>query len=426
MVPTRVACGSCHDDVDFDTGEGHGSGGAQLVDTFCGNCHPPQGPITEALRPVETVHQGVAREMEAGRYRGDGNGYTFGDVSYDGETDELTIDYAVVRDGVKMDLETDPAWANGGSLNFQIGWSTEEIRNQGSGSSPAPAQPVRVSARDFGGVVTHLGGGDYRAVIPKPEEASGVLAVMLEGRPVADLLGDGNFSRLPVQAQIANVSVERRLGATPRRAIVDIAKCNSCHDHGGAGLSFHGTNRTLATTSCGVCHNGDATDIRQRPANPGDAPDGKREESIDFKRIVHGIHSGVDLAQGLVLYGFRGSVHDYSEVRFIGNNENCLTCHLPGTYSTEDAWETTSSTIDTGVEITETADDLRISRVAAVCSSCHDDDRAQHHMLLGGASFMALEKDILMAPEPTSRMLALAALATVTLLGGRHRRRQRG
>ncbi len=43
-------------------------------------------------------------------------------------------------------------------------------------------------------------------------------------------------------------------------------------------------------------------------------------------------------------------------------------------------------------------------------------------MLLGGASFMALEKDILMAPEPTSRMLALAALATVTFLGRRHRR----
>jgi len=37
--PNRMACGGCHDNVDFQTGDGHGSGGPQLNDQNCKNCH---------------------------------------------------------------------------------------------------------------------------------------------------------------------------------------------------------------------------------------------------------------------------------------------------------------------------------------------------------------------------------------------------
>ena len=40
--PTRTACGSCHDDVNFATGEGHVAG-PQFDDKLCANCHIPQG-----------------------------------------------------------------------------------------------------------------------------------------------------------------------------------------------------------------------------------------------------------------------------------------------------------------------------------------------------------------------------------------------
>ncbi len=40
--PTRVACGSCHDNVNFATGANH-PGGFQTDDTECANCHIPQG-----------------------------------------------------------------------------------------------------------------------------------------------------------------------------------------------------------------------------------------------------------------------------------------------------------------------------------------------------------------------------------------------
>jgi OmcA/MtrC family decaheme c-type cytochrome len=37
--PNRMACGGCHDNLDFQTGDGHGAGGPQLNDQNCVNCH---------------------------------------------------------------------------------------------------------------------------------------------------------------------------------------------------------------------------------------------------------------------------------------------------------------------------------------------------------------------------------------------------
>jgi OmcA/MtrC family decaheme c-type cytochrome len=42
--PTRQACGSCHNDVNFATGAKH-AGGPQFDDNLCSTCHIPQGEI---------------------------------------------------------------------------------------------------------------------------------------------------------------------------------------------------------------------------------------------------------------------------------------------------------------------------------------------------------------------------------------------
>ncbi len=39
LAPSRDACGSCHDDVDFATGDNH-DGGQQTTDSVCSSCHP--------------------------------------------------------------------------------------------------------------------------------------------------------------------------------------------------------------------------------------------------------------------------------------------------------------------------------------------------------------------------------------------------
>ncbi len=422
--PNREACGSCHDDVNFDTGLNHSDGGQQPNNRFCSNCHPSDGPITDSTFPVSAVHQGVARAQEGAQYRGAGNGIAIESATFDRVAETLTVDFSVTRAGQKMSLQTDPRWANGARLGLDVAWSTDDYTNEGSDSTPAPAQPIGRNLLDVGGAVSDLGNGSYRTVVDVSTFGFDGVGVGIEGHPQADLLGMGQYSAIPVKSAVRFVSFEPRVPLRPRRQVIDIAKCNACHDSGGAGISLHGTNRTGEMQVCVMCHNPNATDIRRRPLDPGTTPDGKVEESVDMKRMIHMIHMGGDLEEPLVVYGFGGSVHDYAGVEFIGNNKNCLTCHRPGTYSTDDAWTTLPSTIDSGADVTDPADDLNISPVTAVCSSCHDSDRAKDHMRANGGSFGAFDLDILIpAPEPGGLQLSLAALCTMGLLARRRLRR---
>jgi OmcA/MtrC family decaheme c-type cytochrome len=237
----------------------------------------------------------------------------------------------------------------------------------------------------------------YRVVASLPSSASGTATVSIEGHPAADLDGDGSLGdRLAVKNVFEHVSLGGgRAMAVARRSVVDGDKCNECHDAAGQGISLHGNNRTGEMQVCAVCHNANNTDINRRPADPTMAADGKKEETVDFKRMIHQIHSGAELNDSIVIYGFGGSVNDFGHVEFIGNRQNCETCHMPNTYGAIDAEDTLPTTIDTGADLADPDDDLNISPTAAVCSSCHDSVAAKDHMKLHGASFQALDDDIL-------------------------------
>lgn len=403
-VPTIEACGSCHDDVDFATGTNH-DGGAFANNVLCVNCHPVETTIVGQNFGVKTTHLGEARSEEAALYTGGMNGLEIEDISWDEDAGELTVDYSVTRDGVKMDLEADDEWTDlfalggGGAsrLQLSVAWNTDDYTNEGSGNTSTPAAPLSLvaAAADPSSTATDEGGGTYRIVVEVPSDASGSITASLDGHPAADLDGDGDYTdRIPVRNVFVDLDIDPRgMGTVSRREIVDNDLCNKCHDSGGVGLSLHGNNRTGEAQVCVVCHNANATDINRRPA-PGTALDGKDEETIDFKRMIHMIHTGAELEDGLVVYGFGGSAHDYSNVEFIGNRMNCETCHLPGTYGAEEAHVALPTTIDTGDDVEDPEDDLNISSVAAVCSGCHSDATATGHMIEQGASFIALDEDI--------------------------------
>jgi OmcA/MtrC family decaheme c-type cytochrome len=397
IVPTRDACGSCHDQVDFDTGANH-PGNAQPNNSACSQCHPQTW--------IESRHHlGGERRLEGSLYAGASNGYSIDAVSYDPSSEIMTVDFSVTRNGTPALLESDPEWtapAGASRLAVVVGWDTSDYDNAGSGRSPA--QPLSVNALDvdlgMGGVVEALGGGAYRTQIDLGgTDASGTITVGLEGHPAADLNRfdtDPTYrDRIAVRNVFAHLDVDGgRATTVARRQVVDIARCNQCHDSAGNGLSLHGNNRTGEDQVCVLCHNADATDINRRPADPTMAADGKREEAIHFRRMIHQIHTGAELQDGLVIYGFGGSVNDFSHVGFIGNRQNCETCHLPGTYGVANALEGLATTIDTGADVADPGDDLNISHATAVCSSCHDDTAATDHMKLNGASFKALDADI--------------------------------
>jgi predicted CXXCH cytochrome family protein len=60
--PSRAACGSCHDNVNFATGVNH-VGGSQANDGACSTCHTPSGPQELIRSPVATMHDWTNRDV---------------------------------------------------------------------------------------------------------------------------------------------------------------------------------------------------------------------------------------------------------------------------------------------------------------------------------------------------------------------------
>jgi OmcA/MtrC family decaheme c-type cytochrome len=192
---------------------------------------------------------------------------------------------------------------------------------------------------------------------------------------------------------------------------------------------------------CVFCHNPNMTDVNDRPKDANGLPDAsqtvdnKTEESVDFKRLIHGIHAAsVSSAtpgfreKGLNIGG--GPQHDYSNLRFPGVLSKCDSCHLEAgdlngavtydTYVLEDHtgvnndplhganWELPAmngirgSTVHSypsadpnsadfhGTTFDDAllnqADDYKYSPIASVCSSCHDGNFAMLHMRDQGAA----------------------------------------
>ncbi|MBI3179375.1 MAG: hypothetical protein HYZ27_06910, partial [Deltaproteobacteria bacterium] len=191
-----------------------------------------------------------------------------------------------------------------------------------------------------------------------------------------------------------------------RRQSVDVtAKCDNCHGQ----LSMHGANRTDEGQVCVICHNPNATDIGRRPADHTVTAtfDGKKEESIDFKRMIHGIHGAAKREVPYTVWGFGNTEHVFGpeEVTFPGILNNCTACHVGSAYTLPLVDGVLGSTIDTDpsaatkaqattTALQEPADDLNISPTAAVCSACHDSDLAKTHMRQNGGSFAVLQDNI--------------------------------
>ncbi len=454
--PSMEACGSCHDDIDFALDGtvnplGH-PGGSVSNNSECLTCHAT-GRIAGS---IAAAHE-IPGRAEAANYQLVINGVTGGATP--------VIDLSVINpnDGVPYDLASGDATTNSvfkasnARLVVQVAWSTlasganVDYNNVGSTpttglsytptSAPTPAQPISVDFIDD--CAHHLYGDpvadpepDWVCTDPESDEvftltkqtplptgAVGTGRVAIEGHPALP----GNIGRMIVRSVFEDFAITDP-SPIARRQIVDIAKCNQCHDQ----LSLHGSNRTDEPGLCVMCHNPSLTDISYdrnfgsgpfsgTPARPKAVDgvndvlyaltsplDGKTEDSADFKRMIHGIHAGDVDEHGFRKNGIQLRRDDFSHVRFPGILQDCETCHLPDTYVLEGSWETPtlsglqSSAIATtpgadatnldpivyGNTLNDQADDLRISPTAAACSGCHDSQVAKSHMtLLGGAVF---------------------------------------
>jgi len=142
-------------------------------------------------------------------------------------------------------------------------------------------------------------------------------------------------------------------GATDGIFTMDIAatdNCNRCHDP----LAIHGGGRR-EIKYCVTCHNTGSTD-----------PDSTN--TVDMKVMIHKLHMGRNLpsvqAGGeYVIYGYKNSKHDYSNLQYPQDIRNCVNCHV-GTGTVGDRKD---------LVLTSQGDNWAEYPTAAACGSCHDD-----------------------------------------------------
>ncbi len=427
--PSIAACGSCHDNFYFTVQpdpakpyqtEPH-PGGPATDSSTCALCHGP-GRVADAA----VMHNFPARfKAASGKFK-------FNIISAvpttAGSFPVITFSVTDPSNGnAPYDVKTHPAFttANVSSLTVKLGWTMAgkaDVGNDGSGQNYG--QPVSIDLLNNIAVVPGATPGTYTVAstvaIPAGQDT---LRVMMDGHPAGNVSSTGPTSddiTLPPGAfadRLSAKSVFKDFAITgpavPRRSVVDMAKCNVCHDV----LSLHDNDRTGEPGACAVCHNPNATDASRRPSSAGvltGGVDGKLEEALDFKTMIHGIHAGQASKggfreKGIAVYG-SGGVNDFSTVVFPGKLSNCTACHIGTSYQLTGIWAPptangilgTTTTTDpatnttTGPAASDAADNLRISPTAAVCSSCHDSALAKAHMQdsFNGGNFSATQATI--------------------------------
>lgn len=420
--PSRVACGACHDSVNFATGVNH-AGGVRTDDAQCQACHTAAD--IEANHTTEIATQ-FNPNVPAGA------------VNFKYEVSSLTVNASnqpVIKfrilSGVGAETKTAvtfPAFTAGattllpgftGSPSFLVAYAmpqdslTTMIDFNNLGKSAA--QPTSVSILNVwdgtkGTLTGPDGTGNYTATLTT------AAAAFPAGAKLRTVALQGYFTQVTPAVARHTISAVANVSGEARRSIVDPIKCGNCHEW----FEGHGGNRvigaeTTGTIVCTLCHVPNLTTSGRggnpanmsaankarmtadgyNPENPATYP----EATDNFKDMIHGIHAshfrGEEFpfqfvrdrgASGLFYY-------NWSEVKFPGVLNECLTCHKPGTFSTIPANALATAIITQGAAgstvaqaraSVPNANDIVSTPWSSTCAHCHASANAAAHMAQNG------------------------------------------
>ena len=288
LNPNRDACGSCHDNVNFATGENHVDL-PQISDNQCAWCHTPEGELEfdASISGAHTIPT-FSRELP-------GTVFELGQVTNAAAGQKPTVTFTI-----KDDSGTPILPAQMTRLSLLI-----------SGPNTDYPSVVREDARTA--VAGTNGVNTYTFTAALPADAKGSFTVGIEGYR--------NITLLPgtVKQQTArNAGVNKVLAFSvdgsqvkPRRTVVATANCNKCH----AFLAFHGGNRNQIE-QCVLCHNPNAT----APSPTGST---LPPQAIDLRTMVHKIHTGEELAADYSIGN-----NSFNGVVYPGDRRRCNACHV--------------------------------------------------------------------------------------------------
>jgi OmcA/MtrC family decaheme c-type cytochrome len=357
LTPNRQACGSCHDNVNFATGENHADL-PQVSDANCSRCHQPQGDMEFDLS-VKGAH--TITEMSTAR-----EGINLNIIEITGKAGEKpTVKFSVKDNaGNPIPLEkfmpapgglrlvmAGPAW-DYGYMAFgtgrPVGYMSEDVRTASKCGSD--------------GVCT------YTFTNGIPADAKGTLSMSMEGR-LGVTVNPGTRREVHGEYGGKNVVKYFSVDGSPvggRRQVVAIAKCNECHGE----LRMHGQNRNQIE-HCVTCHNPSETDASRRPA-------GQLPETVNMAYMIHRLHAGSQATGEYTVYGFGGTAYDFTHIGYPARLQECDRCHVNGSQNVDGKESNQMVRNSRGPARTQTDP---AGPITAACGSCHTSRAAWSHAL---------------------------------------------
>jgi OmcA/MtrC family decaheme c-type cytochrome len=364
--PSRAACGACHDDVNFVTGDKH-PGGPQSDDTQCAICHIPQGEI-EFDASIKGAHViPTDSQMLSGLF-----------VEITKVSNGVAGSQPVVSFTAKNKAGATVALSALSSLSLTMAGPTSDYGYTSFGSDVTTPGYVTESA--LAATCGSDGICNYAFKHGVPANATGTYSIGVEARRTEVIL-PGTTTEQSVTYGAANKVVSFSVDGSslqPRRTVVATSNCNQCH----VALSVHGSLRNQ-TEYCVFCHNPSNTDASQRASADVPADRDMPPQGINFNLLVHRIHSGVELPANrpYIVVGFGGSHNDFSGVRYPalsptgapGDRRNCTMCHTGGS----------EQNLPTGLNpVVDPQGPINpVQAVTSACTGCHVDTSTASHAL---------------------------------------------
>jgi OmcA/MtrC family decaheme c-type cytochrome len=320
--PTRAACGSCHDDVNFATGANH-PGGPQFDDNQCATCHVPQGAIDFDASILGAHVAPTASSLLTGL------AVNITKVQNGTAGSTPVVSFTVLNSsGATIPL------SQLGSISFTMAGPTTDFGYTSFGSNVTTPGYVTESASSA--TCDNSGNCMYTFTHIVPAIATGTYAIGVEARRTEVVLA-GTTSQQSIEYGAPNKVVYFAVdGSTiaPRRTVVALANCNQCH----VSLQVHGTLRNN-TDYCVLCHNPSNTDASTRATATVAADKAAPPQGINFNLLIHRIHDGINMQTSnrtYIVVGFGGSHNDFSTTLFPALSptgqpldlENCSMCHV--------------------------------------------------------------------------------------------------
>ena len=365
--PTRAACGSCHDDVNFATGANHPAG-PQGDDSQCSTCHVPQGSIDFDASILGAHVPPTASSLLSG----------------------LAVNIVSVQNGTAgnapvVSFTVQDKNGNGvplsalGSISFTMAGPTTDYGYTNFGSGVTTPGYVTESATkapcDGSGNCTYT----FTHIVPAV--ATGTYAIGVEARRT-EVVRVGTPAQQSIQYGAPNKVAYFSVDGSPivdRRSVVALSNCNQCH----VSLQLHGTLRNN-TEYCVMCHNPSNTDASTRATATVPADKAAPPQGINFNLLVHRIHYGINMQafnRTYVVVGFGGSHNDFSSTLFPAlsptgaatDTENCSLCHVNG--SEQNLPYGLNAVLDPQGPVNPN------QPISSACTGCHVDIPAASHML---------------------------------------------